>query len=543
MVVQWSSRPKESNPADIRDSYSPKGVGETSHWHVMEVASVAPTDNAPFGEKELVLGEARDTAGILREVHLVLNYDGIAPLEGMTGRIRMYVDNWETPMVDAPVSEFFLLGERADEGGNERFGRTNRGNYTDTFRSSQYRYLNVPFKHYFRVAYVFDNDGVDDKVTVWSTCAFSKVDAANFGDYPTYQEIAGRDADAPLYDDIELCNISGAGVLDHIQFGALQPGETHDYEWQEGDLEVWVDGRLLPTSGNEDWVGGGFFASRRYGWPAGSTIETDGALLAYHRFFPNDPIYFSESLRIVGHLGQRGQSGPSLDSEELTDDAGTWTAFWNIGAYTNAERAARWLTIAETLYDADMNGANGTLPAGMIDAGGDKWHLNGTGALEITDAGASNTVARVACPALPQGARGYFADMEVEFTESDNDAEVFLQYTDVALGEAAAVEVIHTRAQKALIASRDGFNGPGDNIVYGGKEIGGNGARTHLGLMVIDDDQCFSFYRYENDSDHEWRPLLRWTTEHPSSHFAVGNWIARAKVHNFRIRAVREVTA
>lgn len=392
-----------------------------------EVAAGVRQAIDPSGDKPNVIFESRGEPGVLDYVWLAMSAAAVDPLENL-GRIRVYLDDEDTPAVDVSINDFFMSAEQNDTFGTPVVGRTYRVGNLATYQGAPatgyYRYLFAPFQGYCRVEYV--NRGTVQPA-LWMQASAVLLSGPITGAAQSYTILTNDTQTAellppgvdpagnayavatnPAYassngvppaNKLTICSVDGAGVLESVWVAV--GGAISGQVWIEANMEIYVDGETRPSwisTGGEDIFNGAFGVVAEGGFPAGGSQDGVAASPTWYRFFlGHDRVRFTDGLVVKMNVGQRGQqSGLSWPTGNfaISGFAGVWLTEPPTENY-------RKITGVTTGYDGDpevaddfagsagnLNGraapADGETPGGsawVSDAG---WQITGSGAAQIT---------------------------------------------------------------------------------------------------------------------------------------------------------------
>ena len=255
-------------------------------------------------------------SGVIRTIHLTLNIDGGDREDLLRGvYLQVKYDGREYASVSAPVGDFFcdsFGGESAEFSGLVMAKRPT---------NSLFCYAPMPFKTEIEISLV---NKTDKKVT-----GYGYVTAESIPEWESdlgYFHANWHDMTVKLPEDIvPLLDTKGSGhffgchltaVSNCLHFGKNMGGIC------EGNDEFYVDGSDEPY----DYLGTEDFFGFSWGWEklwcdnhSGTTYLSDknGATkLACYRFFLNDPVRFSECLKVQINYRNEVNNDPLKKAKE-----------------------------------------------------------------------------------------------------------------------------------------------------------------------------------------------------------------------------------
>lgn len=518
-----------SGVGDVTPSngFAPYRAGVTSHAIPHELAVVKQLSANPVGPKSTVIAETWDRPGKLNHIWTANTGNGLDDevFSERGGRILIYIDDWETPVIDLTLAEFFGYVGMATEYETPRIARTKRGvigDPPDTTQSSSYRYLDIPFQNYMRVEIV--NETPNEAVAFYSMASYTLGDQV--GPLSSFR-IKSVSVDADKFEKVEVGTFEGSGQLESI-FLAFE-GATNDYGAMEGNVEIYVDGEAHPrwkSPGGEDAFNGGWYRVPVGGYPAGRAGDTAGTGMAvqWYRFFTNDPIMFSTSLRVVFANGQQGQGFIGSDTVRLTA---------NVGAWLTESETQNYPSPGPLYLNEDFtNGLAGwsSAPdkaASFVEDGVVKMAYGTTGAYE--DIRHSKTIE----------ATDYFVTGLVRITNAsatDQQVSILAQGAspDPYFGSAIHVSLFRDFDPYGwTIRVQDDFDSVGFTRIGGGRNL--TNVWVELGLRVVG-DQASAYYRMPGEI--EWTPVCKWTSSKSGTAVGFGAWRAGCEIDRLRVHSI-----
>lgn len=225
--------------------------------------------------------------------------------------IRIYWDDEEEPSVECPFGEFFGLGHgRYYAFHSIPFEIGNARGYNCFFP--------MPFEKRCRIT--FENGPDYPLRRLFYHVNYKKVKSLPEGSlyfHAQYRQAKPTDFD----DDYTVLEAEGRGHY----VGLFYYNRVRSGWWGDGGERIWVDGRLIPATGQEDYFGQGWsFGKGEQGLRFGSPLYESGdkqdlAENAFYRFHIEDPIPFEKSFRMTLRHG--------IENERRGDDYST-VAFW-----------------------------------------------------------------------------------------------------------------------------------------------------------------------------------------------------------------------
>ncbi len=224
--------------------------------------------------------------------------------------LRIYWDGEKEPSVEAPIGEFFGLGH---------------GKYYDVhsipFETGNKRGYNcffpMPFKKSCRIT--FANSPDHELRRLFYHINYKKV--ASLPDNVRYFHAEYRQAKPASGGNYLILDAAGAGHF----VGLFYYNRTNSPGWWgDGGEQIWVDGREIPATGQEDYFGQGWSFGKgenglRFGSPLyDSDVKPVHADNSFYRFHIEDPIPFEKTFRMELRHGLQN---------ERHDDYST-VAFW-----------------------------------------------------------------------------------------------------------------------------------------------------------------------------------------------------------------------
>lgn len=517
---------------NLASSWLPRRrYGEKAHLQRQEVALVVPPNVGPSGVKPKVLAEVRGEAGILRYVWMALDNGGGGQTSiETTSRIRVYIDDEDTPVVDKLVGEFFGAAAAATVFHTPRFGRTYRSDYTGGWGNSGYRYMYAPFKGYMRVEWAVEENS--QSPVSWTQVGYSSVAAG--GEDPRHLQVETyNNAAAAMGTPFLLCDIEGSGQLEAIEVHLPDPSTLSSPAWLEGNLQIEVDGEIVWTStGGEDWVNGGFYTIPVGGWPAGqSSIGAAPWAVLMYRHFLDDPVFFDSRIKVYLSLGQLGQNPPT----------GTTWLRGHVHVLLDGDGAMSYHKAAQTPDFSETFAAYSAadLPSPWTHPTGTKWQ-GGNGVAAFTDYTQSN---RWALADNPLAGEDFWLQAKVRHRNAtaNPDTSIFLGFlqSDSALADCCAIDFRRVNNQHDWsISARDGYDFAGTVKMDEGVDL--LDVWVEVAAKVIG-DRVTVYWRKSGATI--WQPVSTWTTLKSGTKIGLGQWVASAEVDDVQVFPLSLVTA
>lgn len=229
-------------------------------------------------------------------------------------RIRIYVDGEAQPSIDMALDlgHGYAFGGPKEPWGNARLGR-----YGGEFNNYQ-----IPFGRGIRVTVlpvtkVFDR-GTGRKAW-WIIRGTENLPLLVGGRLlPRAARLRLHrleDHVAEPFEEFNLCNVPGAGLLSQVTMAAQceQPSsDPRDLTFMEGCMRAYPDGATVPmflSSGLEDYfLGAGYFhRNQLYFGPVAGLTHLDKTINAFsaYRFHDEDPVFFKKGLRLTCRCGEK----------------------------------------------------------------------------------------------------------------------------------------------------------------------------------------------------------------------------------------------
>ncbi len=213
-------------------------------------------------------------------------------------RLRVYYDGDETPSVDAPVGDFFAVGNGVERGvgsamvRNSSDGRARNCYWPMPFRKSCKVTLTNEGRR--RVSMLYDH--VD-----WDKVPSLPANTLYF--HARYRQALPAPADGSPY---EFLSVRGRG---HYVGTVMSVVQAEAGWFGEGDDRFWVDGRkpYIEGTGSEDYFNDAWGLHVNHGPYYGVTVAEGtglGARMTAYRWHLPDPIPFTQSLKAeIEHRG------------------------------------------------------------------------------------------------------------------------------------------------------------------------------------------------------------------------------------------------
>ncbi|GEM_PF-120874 len=234
-----------------------------------------------------------DGAGIINRIWLTINDRSPKMLRSL--RLDMYWDGEQKPAVSAPLGDFFGVGL----GKRLPFE-------TELFSDPEGRSFNcsipMPYRNGARIT--LTNESETDLTALFYDINFLKKDKLK-NDVMYFHAWWNRDLQTELTKDYEILpQLTGSGRFLGMNMGILTDEVYDESWWGEGEVKMYVDGDgEFPTiigTGTEDYIGTawgqGVFNHRYQGC---LIADTENGEFAFYRYHINDPVYFSEDIRIA----------------------------------------------------------------------------------------------------------------------------------------------------------------------------------------------------------------------------------------------------
>jgi hypothetical protein len=228
-----------------------------------------------------------------------------------------------------------------------------------------------------------------------------------------------------------------------------------------------------------------------------------------YRFFPDDPISFASSVRVVAPAGQRAQSDDVFPTS--VDVSGTVSAWLVSPTGVNYDRVDRDNAVVED----PMSYAAGTIPSAQFFQPEDRVQGAATGtSITFPDSTVSNADdMRVARTGLTLPASGkYWAEARLRVNGTPTDArEIGLivkgSNPDPYFGGSCHVTLQRSGQYEWAVFAKDGWNWVSRDVIGDGRDF--TGEWLWVAAMVKGSD-ITAYYRY--DESGQWRPFTSWTT-------------------------------
>ncbi len=269
-------------------------------------------------------------AGKINSIFLVLG--SLSTYSAYTSRLKIYIDDNDTPVVDVPAQDFFFGRGFAPDAGNgthwqsDRVGMPKHYVNSGDYRLGFYRYVDLAFKESCKIT-LSNGDGVLD-LSYWCQIYYKngscdlddfigKYNVSYLGSAPG--ATTGRTTTP--YEAVDLLNISsGAGKLESIWLTVYQnPGEP----WIEGDFNIFIDGEATPSissSGTEDFFMSAFaWAETYHSQNHGCVVREANGYTNVYRFLIPEGITFTNGIKVTWHAGEESQGA-------ITGNMEIWSA-------------------------------------------------------------------------------------------------------------------------------------------------------------------------------------------------------------------------
>lgn len=295
-----------------------KSLMQNSLWHHDAYPNLP--DLEPHGKIELGCFAG---PGVIQTIHLTLNIDGDDREELLRGVfLRIEYEACGYASINAPVGDFFVIPLRV----NRSIMPAWSINYASLVMAkrptnSLFCYIPMPFKQKVRISLV---NTTDKKVT-----GYGYVTAESLPEWEAdlgYFHANWLDKTVRLPEEIvSLLNTEGSGHFFGCHLAAVSrcPHFLENEGICEGNDEFYVDGSDKPACnylGTEDFFG--FSWNWRNLWYdnySGTTyLNDEGGItkLACYRFLLNDPVRFSETLRVQINYRNEVNNEPLLKAKE-----------------------------------------------------------------------------------------------------------------------------------------------------------------------------------------------------------------------------------
>lgn len=513
-------------------------AGEKQVSYPIELGKAHTPGANPTGAKKVLLAESWGTAGILKHIWVASSGGGgVGDFSENGGKIRIYIDDDTTAVVDLSLNDFFAYASQGGEYATRRIGRTKRN--TSNGESSAYRYLHMPFQKYLRVE--VENTTATDIVFFGSADYTLVNDFAGLGSQQLAYKMYGVEAAAASpYDELTVVDINGSGQVESLWIAVN--AASGDTGILEGNVEVYVDGETYPSwrsSGTEDAFNGGWYNVPVGGYPAGRAGDSanGGLSMTYYRFFVDDPIFFSSHLKVLIHAGQPNQGTITSSTFGLSGFAGVWS---------NTAGNVNYLAVdTSTILLNDQF----TDTAGSLDTA--KWNQVG-GVTQGQATGSTITIpydgsgvgqdVRIARKGVTLPAN-YWVETRTRITDATHDgqeASLIAQGSspDPYFGSAVHVQLVRFGQNNWVIRARDDFDEVFIRTIGGGRDL--TNIWVKLALKVV--GSTVTAY-WAPSSSPVWQPLGTWTTGKNGSAFGIGTWTAGAEFDYLVARPLNTYTS
>lgn len=249
-----------------------------------------------------------------------------------TLKIRVYVDGELAPSIDMELGLGVGIGfqDATAPWGNSYAGITGSP-------SGIYCNYRIPFSKNVRVTAELPTGVPRDTVFWWiirglqnyplEVCGFQLPPQARIGLHKL------EDFHAKPLEEFDLARIDGRGLVFQITMAA----KSSNLEFMEGQMRAYFDGSLEAqylSSGLEDYFMGTYYFNRgMYHLPESGLTHLDAsdASFSAYRYHDQDPIVFSNGIRISCRCGERRGNktfGATGDPKPTTYTTYTWTYRW-----------------------------------------------------------------------------------------------------------------------------------------------------------------------------------------------------------------------
>jgi hypothetical protein len=461
----------------------------------------------PVGDKRAVVAEVTDSPGVITRL-----WSAVAAWSNTTresfiedeGIVRIYLDDDTTPAVEVPINQFFIYAARADSYWTQRHGHKRLSDKADNWRS-----VWMPYRHYMRVE--VENQSSADTSAFYFGVDYRQTD--DIGPYASYTMKSSKTTAAEQGDEVTIAEIAGSGQIEAITV-AYDTDDADKYGFLEGNIQVFVDGEpsaSITSSGVEDFFNGAFYDMPIGAYPAGRAGPSDlsGSHVCMYRFFPDDPISFASSVRVVAPAGQRTQSDDAFPTS--VDVSGTVSAWLVSPTGVNYDRVDRGNSVVED----PMSYAAGTIPSAQFFQPDDRVQGAATGtSITFPDSTVSNAddmrVARTGLT-LP-GSGKYWAEARLRVNGTPTDArEIGLivkgSNPDPYFGGSCHVTLQRSGRYEWAVFAKDGWNWVSRDVIGDGRDFTGEWLWV---AAMVKGSHITAYYRY--DESGRWRPFTSWTT-------------------------------
>lgn len=506
---------------------STTGHGKTIISYPVELGVVKSNSSSPANtDKRTVLAELWNQSGTLRQVWIAGTgaNSSVSSFMEDGGRIAVYVDTDAAPAISMTIAEFFGYKYRAGVYSTPKIGRTSR----EGERSSGYRYLDVPFTSYVRVEVT--NTTATDANSFFGTAV---IDLA--GEKATYRRCIAtvNTPAAPRFSRVTVLDTQGEGQIDAIHLAYLSATDN-DFGALEGNVEIFVDGEAWPSwrsSGAEDAFNGGWYQMPVGGYPAGIAGLSDisGTTRQMYRFFPDDPIHFSSSVKVVVQAGQHGQGsgGP-----EFTGDVSINAA---VSYALKGTTTPSYPYVSSTVIDEPSLSALST----NWNQAGDKVAFTGANGKATSTWGSDDAHRDMRLTRkVAVTASDYFVSTRVAITDAthdDQNAAVFAlgSHPDAYYGSAVHCQLVRQSQYDWVVRANDDFDIVGTAKIDSGRDL--TGMKVELALRVIG-TRVTAYYRI--DGQEFFTPVCSWNPTKTGKAAGVMVWTAGAEFDRFSVRRV-----
>lgn len=512
-------------------------AGEKQVSYPIELGKAHTPGANPNGPKKVLLAESWGTPGILKHIWVASSGGGgVNDFSENGGKIRIYIDDDTSPVVDVALNDFFAYANQGGEYAARRIGRTKRN--TSNGESSAYRYLHMPFQRYLRVE--VENTTATDIVFFGSADYTLVNDFAGLGSQQLAYRMYGAEAAATVpYDELTVVDINGSGQVESLWIAVNAAND--DTGILEGNVEIYIDGETYPSwcsSGTEDAFNGGWYNVPVGGYPAGRAGDSaqSGLVMTYYRFFVDDPVFFSSHLKILIHAGQQNQGTVTSGTFGLSGFAGVWSNMAGSINYRAMDTSA--LILNDQFTDT----------AGLLDSA--KWNQVG-GVTQGQATGSTITIpydgsgvgqdVRIARKGVTLPAN-YWVETRTRITDATHDgqeASLIAQGSspDPYFGSAVHVQLVRFGQNNWVIRARDDFDEVFIRTIGGGRNL--TNVWVKLALKVV--GTTVTAY-WSPDGSVVWQPVGTWTTGKNGSAFGIGTWTAGAEFDYLVARPLQTYT-
>lgn len=251
------------------------------------------------GGKEALLFEHQG-AGCLTHFWFGGNFKGVEDT-----RIRYYVDGEETPSIDMDLYMGHGIGFNDNHApwATRHIGKVGRQN-------GIYNNYRIPFGRSIRVTARRDKDAEDDPQIWWIIRGVEngrvRLGGVELPEQARLKLIRLENHDAEPLEEFDLCNLPGKGAVYQVAIAAKGGSLTY----LEACMRAYLAGKkepLMLSSGLEDYfLGTYYFDSGRFHSDIAGLTHFDKKEHSFsaYRFHDDDPIFFSDGLRLTCRCGE-----------------------------------------------------------------------------------------------------------------------------------------------------------------------------------------------------------------------------------------------